>query len=254
MLLLAAAFLGCLLVLADAAAQDERRSIPALTARVTDTTGTLDGQQTRALESELAALERRKGAQIGVLIVATTKPEDIAQYAIRVYDAWKLGRKGVDDGVLLVVAKDDHRVRIEVARGLEGAIPDAATARIIRDYVTPKFRAGDFYGGIHDAADALTKLVDGEALPPPSAKGGGIGVIVFSLLFCAFWAFFLRLLLSFLPGPIRGLAIGIAIGVLQWWWLQTLDVTAGVSLLAALVGAGAAFLIGFVGSGQKRGR
>ena len=125
--------------------------IPPLTARVTDTTGTLDAQQKQSLESELAALEQRKGSQLAVLIVPTTQPEDIEQYSIRVVDAWKLGRKNVDDGVLLIVAKNDHRVRIEVGRGLEGAIPDAANARIIREYITPKFRAGDFYGGIDDA-------------------------------------------------------------------------------------------------------
>ena len=108
-----------------------------------------------------------------MLIVPTTQPEEIEQYSIRVVDAWKLGRKNVDDGVLLIVAKDDHHVRIEVGRGLEGAIPDAASARIIREYITPKFRAGDFYGGIHDATDALTKLIDGEPLPPPLGRGTG---------------------------------------------------------------------------------
>ncbi|TLY52373.1 MAG: YgcG family protein, partial [Gammaproteobacteria bacterium] len=149
------------------AAEGDPQAIPPLKAHVTDLTGTLDAGQVQALEGELSALEQRKGAQLGVLIVPTTQPEDIAQYGIRVGDAWKLGRKGTDDGVILIVAKDDHRVRIEVGRGLEGAIPDAAGARIIREYVTPKFRAGDYAGGIHDATDALTKLIDGEPLPPP---------------------------------------------------------------------------------------
>ena len=102
-----------------------------------------------------------------MLIVPTTQPEEIEQFSYRVVDAWKLGRKGVDDGVLLTVAKNDHHVRIEVGRGLEGAIPDAASARIIREYITPKFRSGDFFGGINDAVDALSKLIDGEPLPPP---------------------------------------------------------------------------------------
>src|SRR5678815_3321826 len=142
------------------------QQIPPLTARVTDTTGTLDASQKQTLETSLGTLEQRKGAQLAVLMVPTVKPEEIEQYSIRVVDAWKLGRKNIDDGALLIIAKNDHRVRIEVGRGLEGAIPDAATARIIREYITPKFRASDFYGGIVDATDALTKLIDGEPLPP----------------------------------------------------------------------------------------
>jgi len=134
-------------MLAAAKVQAELQPVPDLHARVTDLTGTLSASQKQALESDLAGLEQRKGSQIGVLIVSTTQPEDIAQYATRVFDAWKLGRKGIDDGALLIVAKNDHRVRIEVARGLEGAIPDAAAARIIREYITPKFRDGDIYGG-----------------------------------------------------------------------------------------------------------
>src|SRR5512135_891158 len=163
---LAAIALACAVELFGA----DLRQIPPLTARVTDTTGTLDAGQKQALESSLAALEQRKGAQLAVLMVPTVKPEEIEQYSIRVVDAWKLGRKNVDDGVLLIIAKEDHRVRIEVGRGLEGAIPDAASARIIREYITPKFRAGDFYGGIVDATDALTRLIDGEPLPPPLAE------------------------------------------------------------------------------------
>ncbi|WP_330888177.1 YgcG family protein [Rudaea sp.] len=155
------------LTLTSAIAQDGLQSVPLLAARITDTTDTLNAQQTQELESELAALEQRKGAQIAVLIVPTTQPEDIAPYATRVFEQWKLGRKGIDDGVLLIVAKDDHRVRIEVGRGLEGAIPDAAAARIIREYITPKFRDNDYYLGLHDAIAALTSLVDGESLPAP---------------------------------------------------------------------------------------
>lgn len=102
-----------------------------------------------------------------VLVLPSTQPEDIADYATRVFDQWKVGRKGTDDGVLVVVAKDDRRVMIETGYGLEGAIPDAAAARIIREYIAPKFRVGDYYGGIDDAVGALEKLIDGEALPPP---------------------------------------------------------------------------------------
>ena len=168
---------GCLLALfialfTTAATADSLQPLPPLNARVTDLTGTLDTAQRQTLESELAALESAKGAQIAVLVVATTQPEDIAAYAIRVFDVWKLGRKGVDDGVLLIVAKNDRRVRIEVARGLEAAIPDAAAARIIREYITPRFREGDYYGGIHDAVGMLTRLVNDEPLPPPLDDGG----------------------------------------------------------------------------------
>ena len=155
------------LTLTGAIAQDGLQAIPPLAARITDTTDTLNAQQTQDLESELVALEQRKGAQIAVLIVPTTQPEDIAPYATRVFEQWKLGRKGIDDGVLLIVAKDDHRVRIEVGRGLEGAIPDAAAARIIREYITPKFRDSDYYLGLHDAIAVLTTLIDGESLPAP---------------------------------------------------------------------------------------
>ena len=123
-------------------AQDRPQAVPALTARVTDLTGTLDAQQKQTLEAELEALEKSKGAQLAVLLVPTTEPEDIAAYGIRVADAWKLGRAATDDGVILIVAKNDRRVRIEVGQGLEGAIPDAAAARIIREYIAPRFRAG----------------------------------------------------------------------------------------------------------------
>ena len=144
--------------------------IPELVARVTDATSTLTAQQESALGAKLAALEQRKGAQIAVLIVATTSPETIEQYATRVFDAWKLGRKGVDDGVLILVAKDDRRERIEVAYGLEGAIPDAAAKRVAHDYMSPKFRTGDFAGGIDAGVDMLTRLIDEEPLPPPPAQ------------------------------------------------------------------------------------
>ena len=139
--------------------------IPALDSPVVDTTGTLDAGTRQALEAQARALQQRKGSQLQVLVVPTTQPEDIAQYAVRAFDQWKLGREKVDDGVLLVVAKDDRRVRIEVGYGLEGAIPDATSARVIQEYLVPKFRAGDFAGGITDATGVLVKLIDGEPLP-----------------------------------------------------------------------------------------
>jgi uncharacterized protein len=156
-----------LLAVAGASAED-LQAIPALTERVTDLTATLAASDRASLDATLAALEERKGAQVAILLVATTAPETIEQYASRVYDAWKLGRKGVDDGVLVVVAKDDHAVRIEIAYGLEGAIPDAAAKRIAHDYMSPKFRAGDFAGGLSAGVEMLRRLIDEEPLPAPA--------------------------------------------------------------------------------------
>ena len=154
--------------------------VPALTARVIDQTGTLDAAQKKALEAKLASLEKTKGSQVVVLMVPTTAPEDIASYTQRVGDTWKIGRKGVGDGLLLVVAKDDRKMRIAPAKTLEGAIPDVLAARIIDETMKPLFRAGDFAGGIGGAVDQITGLINGEALPPPqwensSSSGGGEG-------------------------------------------------------------------------------
>lgn len=145
--------------------------VPALTARVIDRTGTLDPAELRALEARLAAFEAERGTQIVVLMVATTAPEDIAAYAFRVADDWKIGRRDIGDGVLMVVAKEDRRVRIEVARALEGAIPDLAAFHIIDRAITPAFREGDFAGGIAAGVDALMTRIRGEdlALPEPEA-------------------------------------------------------------------------------------
>lgn len=149
--------------------------VPALQARVTDLTATLSAAQVRALEGKLAAFEAAHGSQIAVLLVRSTAPEDIAAYAFRVADAWKIGRREVGDGVLLLVAKDDRKVRIEVARALEGAIPDLAARRIIDGAITPALRRGDFAGGIDAGVGGLSALIRGENLPAPepAARGGG---------------------------------------------------------------------------------
>ncbi len=144
--------------------------IPSLTARVIDKTGTLDASQVQALEAKLAQFEAERGAQIVVLIVATTAPEDIAAYSFRVADEWKIGRRQVGDGVLMVVAKDDRRVRIEVARALEGAIPDLAAFHIIDRAITPAFRKGDFAGGLNAGVEALMARIRGENLPLPEPE------------------------------------------------------------------------------------
>ena len=145
--------------------------VPALAARVIDQTGTLDAGQRAALEAKLAAFEKAKGSQVVVLMVPTTAPEDIASYANRVGNTWKIGRRDVGDGVLLLVAKDDRKMRIEVAKTLEGAIPDVLAARIIDETMKPRFRSNDFAGGIDAAVGQITGLVQGEALPAP--EGGG---------------------------------------------------------------------------------
>lgn len=166
--------LACLLVAAAQAAAPASglQPIPPLTARVTDLTGTLTAEQQSALEQKLAAFEAAKGSQLAVLIVPTTHPEEIEQYSIRVVDQWKLGRgtvggKKVDDGALLLVAKNDHRVRIEVGYGLEGVLTDAMSYRIISETISPAFREGNFYAGIDGGLDQMMKLVSGEPLPPP---------------------------------------------------------------------------------------
>lgn len=153
--------------------------VPELTARVIDQTGTLDAIQRKGLDDKLAAFEQAKGTQIVVLMVPTTLPEDIASYANRVGNAWKIGRKEVGDGILVIVAKDDRKVRIEVAKTLEGAVPDLAARQIIDEAITPRFRQNDFAGGLAAAADQLIARISGEALPAPrqpaSQQGGGSG-------------------------------------------------------------------------------
>jgi uncharacterized protein len=143
------------------------QSVPVLTQHVTDQTGTLNASQIAELEAELVALEQRKGSQVAVLIVSTTGNEALENYSLAVAEKNKLGRKKTDDGLLLLIAKDDRKARIEVGYGLEGAVPDALASRVIREYLTPKFRQGDFFGGIKDSLQALTKLIDGEILPEP---------------------------------------------------------------------------------------
>ena len=144
--------------------------VPHLTRHVTDLTGTLSPQQVDALDAKLVALEQHKGAQLVVLMVPTTGDQDIEGYSLAVAEANKVGRKGSDDGVLLLVAKDDHRDRIEVGYGLEGAVPDAATARIRREFIEPRFKQGDFAGGISAGVTRMIGVIDGEPLPKPEPE------------------------------------------------------------------------------------
>lgn len=149
--------------------------VPPLQARVTDLTGTLDAIQRQGLEDKLAALEKTKGSQVAFLMVATVKPEDVFSYAQRVGTEWKIGRKGVGDGVLLVVAKDDRKMHLAVAKALEGAIPDIVAKQILDEALAPNFRKGDYAGGLHAAADAIIARINGEALPAPSAPSRSAG-------------------------------------------------------------------------------
>jgi uncharacterized protein len=151
------------------------QTIPKLVTRVTDATGTLTATDKAALEAKLLDIEQRKGSQVAVLIVSTTQPEAIEQYSLRVVEAWKLGRavaqgKKVDDGILLLVAKDDRKVRIEVGYGLEGVLPDAYAKRIIAEQITPRFKAGDFSGGLTQAVTKIAAYIDGAGLPEPTAN------------------------------------------------------------------------------------
>jgi uncharacterized protein len=173
--LLAGRFISGLLLATFALSAWAQVAVPELSRRVTDLTATLDAGQVAALENKLATFETQKGSQIAVLIVPTTQPEDIAQFGIRVADQWKIGRKKIDDGVILIVAKNDRTLRLEVGYGLEGAIPDAIAKRVIAETITPYFKAGDFYGGIDAGVQQVMRLIEGEPLPPPSASGQSPG-------------------------------------------------------------------------------
>ncbi len=170
--------LGLMLLLASNFAFAELVAIPELSTRVTDLTQTLLPDQQAQLEQKLAAFEAKKGSQIALLIVPSTQPEEIEQYAIRVVEKWQIGRDEVDDGLLVLVAKDDRKIRIEVGYGLEGAVPDLYAKRVISEVISPRFKQGDFYGGLDAGLNSLIGLVDGEPLPAPSnAQVSGMGIM-----------------------------------------------------------------------------
>jgi uncharacterized protein len=210
-------------------------AVPPLKARVTDLTGTLSSSQRDTLERELQTFESRKGSQIAVLIVPTTRPEAIEQYSIRVAEAWKLGRKGVDDGVLLLVAKEDHELRIEVGYGLEGVIPDAVAKRVVSEIIIPYFKQGDFYGGIHAGVARLIRLIDGEPLPLPQARDNSWAGIQNLLPFAFVAAIIGGGLLRALFGRLVGASIAGGIVAFVFWLIVS-------SLVASLIGGIAVFL------------
>lgn len=239
----AAPLLAALLCLpAVPALADTLAPIPALDTPVVDTTGTLSAADVSRLQAQALDLQRRKGSQLQILIVPTTAPESIEQYAQRVFDQWKLGRKGVDDGVLLLVAKDDHQARIQTGYGLEGAIPDITAGRVIQEYLVPKFRAGDFAGGLDDATAQLVRLIDGEALPAPMAPSAQGSKGLDALFLPLFVMFFFRGLFSWLPRVVRIPLFAGGAGFIAWLITHTLPWTA----FAALAG----LVIGAIGSGR----
>jgi uncharacterized protein len=219
-------------------------AIPRLEQRVTDLTGTLTAGQQAELEQRLAAFERRKGAQIVVLILPTTEPEDIAQFGIRLADAWKIGDAKSDAGAILIVAKNDRALRVEVGDGLEGALTDATAGRIINDTIVPLFKQGDYYAGVSAGVDRMLRVVDGEPLPPPvrawDKRGGSLEklpvlLIVLSIIGKVLRTFMGRAGAAFVGG---GLGFGIA-------WIMT-----GSLLLAGITGVATLVLIVWLTAGS----
>jgi uncharacterized protein len=215
-------------------------AVPPLTGRVVDQTGTLSSGDIASLAQTLKNLETRKGSQIAVLIVPTTDGEAIEQFAIRVAEAWKIGRKKIDDGALLVVARNDRHLRIEVGYGLEGALTDATTKRIIDEVITPKFKAGDFAGGISAGIDRMIRVIDGEKLPVPEPAhwetpvlltylNPGNPLVIFGLIILA------AVLRSALGRFIGALATGGIVGVFAWFVAGSLAASILLGVIAFVV-------------------
>lgn len=217
--------------------------VPPLTGRVVDLTGTLTGSEIASLTRKLEAFENRKGSQIAMLMLSTTQPETIEQFSIRVADVWKVGRKKIDDGAILIVAKNDRRVRIEVGYGLEDSLTDATTRRIIDEDITPRFRNGDFYGGISAGVDRMMRVIDGEQLPAPEAQqwqnpsisdNVDVPFLIFIVLIVSG---ILRAVLGRLAGSA---ATGVIVGVLAW----IIAGSSGISIILGVTAFVLAFIIG----------
>lgn len=230
-------------------------AVPPLTAQVTDLTGTLSAEERGALEQSLQAFEREKGSQVVVLLVPTTEPETIEQYSIRVADAWKIGREEPDDGVILIVAKEDRTVRIEVGYGLEGALTDAASKRIIEEAIVPRFRQGDFHGGIVAGVEAITRVIRGEELPAsewesePGNGGGGSGEPFEAVGYGVFGAVAVGSMLRAVLGRfLAALVVGIVCGAIVAALVST-----PIGLIAGLLGFFFTLFGAVGGSGYGRG-
>jgi len=259
-----ASFLALMLCMAFAALADV--AVPPLTGRVVDQTGTLSVGDIASLDRTLRDFEAKKGSQIAVLIVPTTQPETIEQYSIRVAEAWKIGRKKIDDGAILVVAKNDRKLRIEVGYGLEGALTDVTTRHIIDEVITPKFRSGDFAGGISDGADRILRVVDGEPLPAPAKQqqdsGDLLGHIDPFNPFLLFGVFIAGGILRALLGRFFGsLATGGLVAALFWFVAASLALSAVSGIIAflvtmfsdAMISSGGVRRGGWVGGGYSGG-
>ena len=233
-----------------------QQAVPALTARVIDQTSTLSDMERSALEARLAEFEAQAGPQIVMLLIPSTQPEDIAAFAQRVGDEWKIGRRDVGDGLLIVVAKNDRRVWIATAKALEGAVPDLAARQIVQNAILPAFKAGDFSAGLNAGLDLLMARIKGENLPAPQGKAGSagaagdsglqwqeLGVFFFvgvTILGSILTAVFGRKLGSVLTGGATG---GLA------WWLSASVMLAGAAAVAALILVG---LLGIGAAGRRR--
>lgn len=233
-----------LLAFASVAGAAGEIAVPPLKARVTDLTGTLDPVQLASLEAEMRAFERKKGSQIAVLMLPSTQPEAIEQYSMRVAERWKIGRAKTDDGVILIIAKNDQRLRIEVGYGLEGAIPDVVAKRVIREVIAPHLLANDFYGGIRDGTEMLMKLIDGEKLPAPArAQTSTVddyqSLFVVLLIVVVVAGALLKAMFGHLFGSA---ATGVAAGFIAW----ALAGAIGVAVIAGII----AFLMTLVGGGR----
>ena len=229
-----AAFVALLLCFSFAAAADV--AVPPLSGRVVDQTGTLSSGDIATLNQTLTDLEKRKGSQIAVLIVPTTDQESIEQFSIRVAEAWKIGRKKIDDGALLVVAKNDRRLRIEVGYGLEGALTDATSRRIIDEDITPKFKSGDFAGGISAGIDRMIGLINGEKLPAPAPAHWGTSQDFNPEDFNPFWLFFAfvvsNILRSALGRLVGSILTGVFVAGLAWFLIGGVLIPLGAGTLA----------------------
>jgi uncharacterized protein len=240
---------------------DDRVAIPALTGHVVDLTGTLSPSDIQDLETRLSAFEAEKGSQVAVLIVPTTRPEEIEQYSIRVAEQWKLGRKKEDDGVILLVAKEDRTLRLEVGYGLEGALSDLVSKRIISDIITPRFQQGDFAGGIRAGVDAILKVVQGEALPAPEhrpafggrghGRGGGLGagsLFLALIVSTLFRSLFGRMLGGVVSGGVVGAIAALLLGSVF------MGIFVGIlAFIFALAGGGFGGMGGMGGFGGRGG-
>lgn len=224
--------------------------VPAFTARVVDQTGTLSQAEQQALETKLADFEARKGSQVAVLIVPSTKPETVEQYALRVVEQWKVGRKSVDDGALLLVAKDDRTLRIEVGYGLEGALTDVTSSRIIREVIVPLFKHGSYYAGIDAGIDRILGVIDGEPLPAPDTRPYAVEQSWQSLLpFILVLTIIVGPMLRAILGRIVGSA---ATGGLTGFLVWLLSALLGFSIIAGVIAFFFTLLFSDFGGGGGR--